>query len=78
MSKWYVGGCQNYGPVLGTPTIRCRIIIGTQEGTIILTTTHVGINYAQGVFRDPFEWLHFATRHRCNRVAEVIVMLTSE
>ena len=34
------GGCQNYGPFLGTLNIRCRIIIGTQKGTIILTTTH--------------------------------------
>ena len=36
-----MGGCQNYGPFLGTLNIRCRIIIGTQKGTIILTTTHV-------------------------------------
>ena len=36
-----VGGCQNYGPFLGTLNIRCRIIIGTQKGTIILTTTQV-------------------------------------
>ena len=37
----YVGGCQNYGPFLGTLNIRGRIIIGIQKGTIILTTTHV-------------------------------------
>ena len=36
-----VGGGQNYGPFLGTLSIRCRIIIGIQKGTIILTTTHV-------------------------------------
>ena len=36
-----VGGCQNYGPFLGTLNIRCRIITGTQKGTIILTTTQV-------------------------------------
>ena len=36
----YMGGCQNYGPFLGTLNIRCRIIIGSQKGTIILTTTH--------------------------------------
>ena len=36
-----LGGCQNYGPFLGTLNIRCRIIIGTQKGTIILTTTHL-------------------------------------
>ena len=32
---------KNYGPFLGTLNNRCRIIIGTQKGTIILTTTHV-------------------------------------
>ena len=36
----HMGGCQN-GPFLGTLNIRCRIIIGTQKGTIILTTSHV-------------------------------------
>ena len=39
----YMGGCQNYGPVLGTHNIRGRIILGTQKGTIILTTTHIYI-----------------------------------
>ena len=40
----HVGGCQNYGPFLGTLNalnIRCRIVAGAQKGTIILTTTHV-------------------------------------
>ena len=32
---------KNNGPFLGTLNIRCRSIIGTQKGTIILTTTHV-------------------------------------
>ena len=36
-----MGSCQNYGPFLGTLNNRCRIIIGTQKGTIILTTTHI-------------------------------------
>ena len=36
-----MGGCQNYGPFWGILNIRCRIITGTQKGTIILTTTHV-------------------------------------
>ena len=30
----YMGGCQNYGPFLGTT-------IGIQKGTVILTTTHM-------------------------------------
>ena len=33
------GGCQNYGPFLGTLNVRCRAIIGIPKGTIILTTT---------------------------------------
>ena len=37
----HMGGCQNYGPFLGALNIRCRIIIGIQKGTIILTTTHI-------------------------------------
>ena len=36
-----MGGCHNYGPFLDTPNIRCRIIVGIQKGTIILTTTHI-------------------------------------
>ena len=39
----YMEGCQNYRPFLGTLYIRGRIIIGTQKGTIILTTTHMYI-----------------------------------
>ena len=37
----YLGGCQNYGPFLGTLNNRCRTIIGTPKGTLILTTTHL-------------------------------------
>ena len=36
-----MGGCQNYDPFLGTLNIKCRIIIGIQKGTIILTTTQM-------------------------------------
>ena len=39
----YMGGCQKYGPSLGTLNIRGRIIIGIQKGAIILTTTHIYI-----------------------------------
>ena len=42
-----MGGCQNYGPLLGTANIKCRIIIGIQNRTIILTTTHM----VSGVYR---------------------------
>ena len=37
----HMGGCEKNGPVLGSLNIRCRIIIGTQKGTMILTTTHI-------------------------------------
>ena len=37
----HMGGCQNYRPFLGALNARCRIIIGIQKGTIILTTTHM-------------------------------------
>ena len=45
----YMGGCQKYGPFLGPVNIRCRIIIGIQKGTIILTTTQMigSINIAK-------------------------------
>ena len=39
----YMGGCQNHGPFLGTLNIRCRIVIGNQKGTIILTTTRMWV-----------------------------------
>ena len=45
-----MGGCQNYGPFLGTLNIRCRIIVGIQKRTILLTTTHIG---SQSLFRAP-------------------------
>ena len=32
-------------PFWGTLNIRCRIIIGIQKGTIILTTTHIAVTY---------------------------------
>ena len=44
----YMEGCQNYGPFLGTLNIRGRIIIGTQQGTIILTTNHMGFHVSLG------------------------------
>ena len=30
--RWDLGGCQNYGPFLGTLNNRCRNIIRTQKG----------------------------------------------
>ena len=36
-----MGDCENYAPFLGSLNIRCRIIIGIQNGTIILTTIHM-------------------------------------
>ena len=45
----HMGGCQNSGPFWGTLNNRCRIIIGTQKGTIILTTTYINNNSASTV-----------------------------
>ena len=39
--KAHMGGCQNYGPLLGPLNTRCRIILRTQKGTMISQTTHV-------------------------------------
>ena len=36
-----MGGCQNYGLFLNALNIMCRIIVGTQKGTIMLATTHM-------------------------------------
>ena len=41
MIKQNMGGCQNYDPFFRTLHIRCRIIIGFQKGTIILTTAYM-------------------------------------
>ena len=38
-----IGWLSNYGPFLGTLNIRFRIITSTQKGTLILTTTHLGL-----------------------------------
>ena len=46
------GGCQNYDPTLSTLNIRCRIIIGIQQGTIILTTTHHDMTKARHAYDD--------------------------
>ena len=42
-----MGGCQNYGPLLGPLNIRCRIILRTQKGTVVLTTTHITQSYTK-------------------------------
>ena len=39
----YVSGCQNCGPFLGSYYNMAPNISGTQKGTIVLTTTHVGV-----------------------------------
>ena len=36
-----MGGCQNYGPSLGTLNTRCGIIIGIEKGAIMLTATQI-------------------------------------
>ena len=41
LPQMHMSGRQNHGPFLGTLNIRCRITIGIQKGTIILTTTPI-------------------------------------
>ena len=59
--RMQLGRCQNYGPFLGTLNIRCRIIIGTQKGTIILTTTQLNSNSYRPSFQKP---RHLCKNHR--------------
>ena len=47
---YHMGSCPNYGPFSGTLNNRCRIIIGTQKGTIILTTTHMYLGPSRFTF----------------------------
>ena len=68
----HMGGCQNYGPFLGTLNIRDRIIIGTQKGTIILTTNHiVSINYSVGAFS-----LRLTCVHSLRETSPTLLVLT--
>ena len=60
MQIWW--GCQNYGPFLGTLNIRCCIVMGTQQGTIILTATHMANHEAS-----PFHAKRDAVHLRCIR-----------
>ena len=46
LSLLVLGGCQNYGPFLGTLNIRDRIITGIQKETTILTTTQLDCHAA--------------------------------
>ena len=46
-----MGGRQNYDLSLGTLKIRCRILMGIQKGTIILTTSHIHYTYEGLGFR---------------------------
>ena len=42
---WYIGGCQNHGPVLVPSYTTPPNIKGTQKETIILTSTQYGSNF---------------------------------
>ena len=68
----YMGGCQNSGPFLGTLNIRCRIIIGIQKGTIIVTTTHILVGIGIGWGQYPSQGLlasQAKLKKSCNNVA---------
>ena len=51
-----MGGCQNYGPLLGPLDTRCGIILRTQKGTISLTTTHMVSVWRGRVLRKELDW----------------------
>ena len=55
-----MGGCQDYGPFLGTLNIRCRIMMGTQKGTIILTTTRIG--FRASCREAMYQWRPYTSR----------------
>ena len=52
---------------LGTLKIRCRIIVGIQKGTIILTTTHKPCLHAVGQRPEPLK-----DERLCGRVFSTI------
>ena len=52
-----MGGCQNLGPFLGTLNNRCRIILSTPKGTLILTTTHMDPKIRYPLFSETPVWL---------------------
>ena len=39
--QFNMGGCQNYGPLLGPLNTRCRVILNPQKAGRILTSTHI-------------------------------------
>ena len=61
-SDLHMGGCQNYGPFWGTLIIKCRTILGTQKGTLILTTTHISNLYSRHYPLD--YWSKSMRRHK--------------
>ena len=58
----HMGGCRNYLPFWGSLNIRCRIIIGYQKATIILTTTHILFPKSSEDFRNPPPHRLYGTR----------------
>ena len=58
-SNRYMGGCQNYGPLLGPLNIRFRIILRTPKRTVLLTTTHVPLYYTAKGYWQLLELTYF-------------------
>ena len=54
-----MGGCQNYGPLLGTLNIRCRIIIGIQKAK----RDHTFDNH-------PYSYMDLGAKGRALRLAQ--------
>ena len=68
-----MGGCQNYGLFLGPLNTRCRIILRTQKGTIILTTTLLSaLSILEALGESS---LHWACTWRAPTVEQLVVEL---
>ena len=57
-----MGGCQNYGPFLGPYYNTAPIIQGTQNGTLILTTTHMRSSPKLASGKERIHFLHMVTK----------------
>ena len=75
----HVSGCQNYGPVLGPLNTRCRIVLRTQKGTMILTTTHLRAHMSERTeclhaFMLRMPWGTSMQKHACMQLLAFVYM----
>ena len=67
-----MGSCQNYGPFLGTLNNRCRTILGTQQGTTILTSRSKGPGFRRQGFTEALTQTKLCTKTHTVRVHEML------